>query len=431
MAGLNVHSAHEIRPEWQRLQSGDSIHISAVTPLKVERLEPDRALVLHTVMSPFSAEPVTRDGPNPGAFIDWTWAFVLQDLTPLTTRLMVRVRADYQPDALALLVPTVLEPVHFVMEYGMLQGLKRRAEGGKVGAVDKKTVLPETKQPTSTMRIRDASLYVKVMGQGYPILLMHGGPGLDHTSLLPLQPLADQFTLIFYDHRCNGRSEGAAVETMTWENLTADAEALRETLGFKQWAVLGHSFGGNVALEYALRYPQSLSRLILMDTTGDACWARENAPRLLARRGYSAAAVQAARRFFSGQVTPREWVPTFMKFMSAYSYRNFLVDIAHVALSPGPSPKMRPEPAIFGFGHLLADWTVMHRLGEIRVPTLVLAGRYDFLFPPEHEAILADRIANAQLEIIERAGHNPQMERTTEVVEVIQRFMLSTTCASS
>jgi pimeloyl-ACP methyl ester carboxylesterase len=60
----------------------------------------------------------------------------------------------------------------------------------------------------TTIPIRDVSLFVKVMGQGYPLLLMHGGPALDHSTLLPLQTLADQFTLIFYDHMCNGRSEG-------------------------------------------------------------------------------------------------------------------------------------------------------------------------------------------------------------------------------
>jgi proline iminopeptidase len=129
------------------------------------------------------------------------------------------------------------------------------------------------------MQIRDVSLYVKVMGRGYPLVLMHGGPGLDHTTLLPLQPLADQFTLIFYDHRCNGRSEGAEVSSMTFENLTADADALRQALGFDQWAVLGHSFGGNVALEYALRYPQSLSRLVLMNNGGDQWWVNQSATR--------------------------------------------------------------------------------------------------------------------------------------------------------
>ena len=56
------------------------------------------------------------------------------------------------------------------------------------------------------------------------------------------RPLADRFTLVFYDHRCNGRSTGAPVSSMTWDNLTADADALREHLGYERWAVLGHSF---------------------------------------------------------------------------------------------------------------------------------------------------------------------------------------------
>jgi proline iminopeptidase len=273
------------------------------------------------------------------------------------------------------------------------------------------------------MQIRDVSLFVKVMGQGYPLVLMHGGPGLDHTSLLALQPLADQFTLIFYDHRCNGHSEGAEVTSMTMENLTADADALRQTLGFDKWAVIGHSFGGMVALEYALRYPQSLSHLVLMNTSGDQWWANHNAPEILAKRGYSAATVQAARRFYNGQIMPGEFLRTSMKLMSAYFYRNFLLQMAHEVFSGGPRPKMRAEPMIFGFSQLLPGWTVMNRLGEIRVPTLVMAGRYDFLFPPEHQAILADRLPNAELMLIERAGHNPQMERTAQVLQAIRDFI--------
>ena len=275
----------------------------------------------------------------------------------------------------------------------------------------------------STTTIRDISLFVHVMGQGYPLLLMHGGPGLDHTSLLPLRPLVDQFTLIFYDHRCNGRSEGAEVSSMTWENLTADADCLRRALGFDKWAVIGHSFGGNVALEYALRYPQSLSHLILMNTGGDQWWVNQNAPELLAKRGYSANTVQAARRFYTGQITSKEHIPIAMKFMSAYFYHNFILEGLREMFSPGPSPRMRAEPLIFGYSHLLNGWTVMDRLGEIRAPTLVIAGREDFLFPPEHQAILADRIPNAKLLLIERASHNPQMEQTAEVIQAVRDFM--------
>ena len=255
---------------------------------------------------------------------------------------------------------------------------------------------------------------------------MHGGPSLDHVSLLPLQPLADQFTLIFYDHRCNGRSEGAEVTSMTLENLTADAEALRQRFGFEKWAVLGHSFGGQVALEYALRYPQRLSHLILMNTGGDQWWVNQNAPELLAKRGYSADTVEEARRFYNGQVTVEEYFPTLVKFLGAYSYHRSLMYNPRVLtftqkVGFGPPMKLRPEALIFGYRHL-QGWTVMDRLHEIEVPTLVLAGRYCFLFPPEHQAILADRLPNAHLELIECAGHNPQIEQTDEVIRILRRF---------
>ena len=127
-----------------------------------------------------------------------------------------------------------------------------------------------------TIAIRDVSLFVKVIGHGYPLVLMHGGPGADLYTLMSFRPLADRFTLVFYDHRGNGRSTGAPVESMNFENLTADADALRQALGFEKWAVLGHSFGGNVALEYALRYPQRLSHLLLVNSGGDYYWPAKN-----------------------------------------------------------------------------------------------------------------------------------------------------------
>src|SRR5215218_5371826 len=82
------------------------------------------------------------------------------------------------------------------------------------------TLSVERVRSGTTMPIRDVSLFVKVVGRGDPLLLMHGGPGADHTTMLPFRRLADRFTLVFYDHRCNGRSTGAP-SSMTWENLTA------------------------------------------------------------------------------------------------------------------------------------------------------------------------------------------------------------------
>lgn len=274
----------------------------------------------------------------------------------------------------------------------------------------------------TTMRIRDVSLYVEVMGHGDPLLLMHGGPGLDHVSLTPFRELADRHTIVLYDHRCNGRSTGVPVTSMTWENLTADADALREELGFERWAVLGHSFGGHVALEYALRYPERVSHLVLLDTAGDARWSQENAADVLAGRGFGQTTVAVARRFYSGRITPKEFVRASIRLLPAYDHRFNLVRLARQMLEGGWRASMRPEALIFG-GQMMRGWSVMDRLGEIRAPTLVIAGHDDFLFPPESQALLAAGITNARLRIIERAGHNPQSERPTETLAAVADFL--------
>jgi proline iminopeptidase len=275
------------------------------------------------------------------------------------------------------------------------------------------------------VKIRDVSLYVERIGHGDPLLLMHGGPGLDHVSLSPFRALADRHTVVLYDHRCNGRSTGAPVTSMTWENLTADADALREELGFERWAVLGHSFGGHVALEYALRYPERLSRLVLLDTAGDARWSQENAAEVLAGRGFSPKTVAVARRFYSGRIAPKDFVRAAIRLLPAYDHRFSLVRLAREMLGGGWRMKTRPEALTFG-GQMMQGWSVMDRLGEIRVPTLVIAGHDDFIFPPESQALLAAGIPNAQLRIIERAGHNPQSERPAETLAAVADFLTVT-----
>jgi len=271
--------------------------------------------------------------------------------------------------------------------------------------------------------IRDASLYVDVTGHGHPLLLMHGGPGADHWTLLPFRQLADQFTLIFYDHRCNGRSQGAPVSSMTFENLTADADALRRRLGYERWAVLGHSFGGHVALEYALRYPGSLSHLVLVDTGGDSRWSRSNAAEVLARRGYSPEKVELVRRWFRGEFPPRQMPLILMRIGSAYYSRPSLSLVTRDLIRGEWRSKMRPEAMIFAGRHLLKDWTVMDRLGKITAPTLIVAGQDDFIFPPEHQRELAAAIPRACLQLIERAGHNPHAEQPAEVMRAIRDFI--------
>jgi pimeloyl-ACP methyl ester carboxylesterase len=162
--------------------------------------------------------------------------------------------------------------------------------------------------------------------------------------------------------------------------------------------------------------------MLLVDTCGDIRWAQEIAPDTLAKRGFSPDTVKLARRFFNGHITPKEMLPAMIKFGKAYYHHLSPLQMAHMLVS-ALCVKMRPEALIFGFGTLLKNWTVMDRLGEIKVSTLVMAGRYDFQFPPEHQEMLAAGIANARLVIIERAGHNAPEERPAEVIQAVRDFM--------
>jgi proline iminopeptidase len=276
------------------------------------------------------------------------------------------------------------------------------------------------------VRLRDVSLHVDVLGQGQPLVLMHGGPSADLWTLAAFRRLADEFTLVFYDHRCNGRSTGPPVSSMTWDNLTADADALREHLGFETWAVLGHSFGGNVALEYALRYPDRVSRLLLLDTGADSRWAREVAPEVLARRGYPPAKVDLVRRWFRGDFGRREYYRIFWRIGDAYSSGNGLYAAARELAAGGWRSRIRPEAFIHSSRSLLPGWSVVSRLGAIAVPTLVLAGRDDFVFPPECQRELADGIPRSELVLVDHAGHNPHDERPERVMRSVRSFLRST-----
>jgi len=119
----------------------------------------------------------------------------------------------------------------------------------------------------SVAHVNDTDLFYLEVGEGLPCLVMHGGLGFDHTFLHPwLDLLGDTMRLVYYDHRGNGRSSRPPMDTLTFEQFCADADALRDYLGFDQVAVMGHSYGGFIALEYALRYPERLSHLMLVNT---------------------------------------------------------------------------------------------------------------------------------------------------------------------
>jgi proline iminopeptidase len=117
-----------------------------------------------------------------------------------------------------------------------------------------------------------AIVYYETIGQGRPLMVLHGGPGAPHGYFLPyLLPLAKHHRLVFMDERGSGRSERLAnFKGYTLDNLACDADAVRRALGLKTVDVMGHSFGGILAQAYAIKYPSAVRRLILAGTGSSA-----------------------------------------------------------------------------------------------------------------------------------------------------------------
>jgi hypothetical protein len=119
-------SARSVLPQFQSLAAGDPVPLGPAGGLIAVVVDPPRALVLRMTMNALTGTPA-RDGDR--VALDWSWAFVLVPVGPRSCRLLARVRADYRPRALGLLIPPLLEPVHLLMERAMLRGIRRRAAG--------------------------------------------------------------------------------------------------------------------------------------------------------------------------------------------------------------------------------------------------------------------------------------------------------------
>jgi proline iminopeptidase len=261
----------------------------------------------------------------------------------------------------------------------------------------------------------DVELYHREVGAGVPCLVMHGGLGVDHTTLRAgLDPLADVLRLVYYDHRGNGRSARPPVETIGFATLADDADALRGALGHERGVVVGHSFGGCVALTYALRHPERVRGLVLVGT-----WPRfDHLPALAAelerrRVGEDVVAALVAVPDDPAAMAARERALAPIAFHRAPAANHERV-FREVVWAPGAAARSR---------ELMPTFDVVARLGEIAAPTLVLTGRYDVYGSPSQAERIAAGIPEAELVVFEESAHYPFVEEPDAFERVVRRWL--------
>ena len=270
-------------------------------------------------------------------------------------------------------------------------------------------------------RVNGTRLYFQVRGQGIPMLMMHGGLGLDHTYFLPwFDPLCAQMEIIYYDHRGNGRSERPqSMVGISHDTWIADADALCSHLGFEQIILFGHSYGGALALEYALKYRDRLAGVVLcctaptfdfLDVILDNAQARGTAEQL-----------EALEKLLSGAVhEDAEWQKMWMTYLPLY-FKEY---------DPAVGSAMDRQTVYsvaaqnHANAHCLPLFNALNQLRKIETPTLIISGREDWITPPVQagERIHA-RLPNSESVVFEESGHFPFIEETGPFMQLISDWV--------
>lgn len=274
--------------------------------------------------------------------------------------------------------------------------------------------------------VGSARLFFDVVGQGLDaasatmaqrpvMILLHGGPGYDHSTLRPyFDRYSDTHQLIYLDHRGCGRSTG---ERDSWylDQWADDIAVFCSRLGIEAPVVFGQSFGGMVAMHYAARHPAGVSRLILSSTA--AQFRLDETEKMMRRLGGDEAA-GVARQFFSNP--SEDAYKTYGKVcLPLYSNPD-----APSAGNFRDRAIQRPEVAVHFFTDEMAHMDMRDEIAGITCPTLVMGGTIDPVTPPAcSEAIAAAIGDNAVLHMFEGCGHGPHRDNPDGAEKVMRGFL--------
>lgn len=281
------------------------------------------------------------------------------------------------------------------------------------------------------VRVNGVPHFYRSIGHGEPFVLLHGGPGMWHEDLFPFfDDLATDHQVVFYDQRGNGRSlmDEITADNFTMAWLVSDLDELRKAWGFDRINVIGHSWGGLVAMHYAIQHPGRVRRLVLVDAapvttellarSDDVFTQRLNElDRTRLEEIYSSDGLRAGDPALFNEALRLSGGATFHIAAARERYLQLVAfdetTASNMVRISGPAHAMK------------MNMDIRQQLGGIDCPTLVMHGTHDFIVR-EAPDLVCDLIPKARLAMIPDSGHYPFIEQPIAFSTALSAFVAET-----
>ncbi len=274
--------------------------------------------------------------------------------------------------------------------------------------------------------VKGGRLYYVTLGKGEPLIILHGGPGLDHGYFLPqMEILSEKYQLIFYDQRACGRSDvDVDSATITMDQFVEDLDSLRSWFRFDKLNLLGHSFGGLLAMRYALKYPERLHTLLLVNSTPSSSAWRDSSIQMLNKREDEQTKEKLAE--LTGSPAFKTMEPAAMETFYRLFFKKSFYDQSKVK---DLSLKFRDSFAETNrmMNYLYRDSSVYSydlndTLAGLSIPSLIISSEADIIHPLAVEE-LHKSLKRSEYVFMEGCGHFPFVEQPESFKRVIEKFL--------
>ncbi len=287
--------------------------------------------------------------------------------------------------------------------------------------------MPQLKSGEYDAVLNGVRIHYTLRGSGPALIAHSGGPGFDARFWGDFAKIDDFVTLVVIHPRGSGLSGDAPHNAYLLPDFAADVEALRLHLGLEKPMLMGWSHGGMVVQQFAILYPNSLSKLILLDTSahfGEFLSDIEAAVQEFKDQPWFEKSFAALKAEWAGEYkTPEDMTRLWAEEMKFY-FKTFDGRAQAYHQRTRDLPVRIDSLKVFNDMEA-ATMDLRPELKKVTVPALVMVGRHDFITNVSMAQEMAKHLPNARLEIFENSGHFPPVEEPEKFYRVVKQFVMS------